>query len=147
MYSSKDREDLDKLEELGSLQNEVNAVRLRDKLGRQKFHEDMKKVFEPVIDTSKNTCEDITKTMMLTCKENNKTIENLNEKRLETMNDRGILAYYLMSLYPKITNLENKSHFKLVEDPNSNRIKDLFLIETLPITPYKNLLTFRVTDK
>ena len=61
LYSIKDREDLANLEELASLQNKVKAVRLQDKLGKQKFLEAMKKVFEPVTDTNKNTSEDLTK--------------------------------------------------------------------------------------
>ena len=47
-YSIKDREDLEDINELVSLQDQVKAVRLQDKLGKQKFHEDMKKIFEPV---------------------------------------------------------------------------------------------------
>ena len=52
LYSIKDREDLVNLNELASLQDQVEAVRLQDKLGKQNFHEDLKKVFEPV---TKNT--------------------------------------------------------------------------------------------
>ena len=48
LYSIKDREDLENLEELVSLQNQVKVVRLQDKFGKQNFHEDMKKVFEPI---------------------------------------------------------------------------------------------------
>jgi len=43
LYPIKNIEDLEKLEELASLQNQVKAVRLQDKLGKQNFHEDMKK--------------------------------------------------------------------------------------------------------
>ena len=63
LYSIKDREDLEKLEELVSLQNQVKVVRLQDKLGKQNFHEDMKKVFEPVTKSLENTSQDITKTI------------------------------------------------------------------------------------
>ena len=45
LYSIKDREDLENLEELVSLENQVKAVRLQDKLGKRNFHEDMKKLF------------------------------------------------------------------------------------------------------
>ena len=48
--------------------------------------------------------------MMLTPKENNKALENLNDKLLEILNDGGIIASYLSSL-SKITNPENTSQF------------------------------------
>ena len=94
LYSIKDREDLENLEELVSLESQVKAVRLQDKLGKQNFHEDMKKVIEPVTKSLENTSEDITKTITETSIKNNQAIENLNNKLLEIMNDRGILATY-----------------------------------------------------
>ena len=63
------------------------------------------------------------------------------------MNDRGILASYLMSPLSKITNTENTSQFKLVKDHNSNRVNDLKINKTIPITLYDNILTFRDTNK
>ena len=51
--SIKNLEELEDLNELVSLQNQVKAVRLNDKFGKQNVHEDMKKVFEPVTDTNK----------------------------------------------------------------------------------------------
>ena len=48
LRSIKDREDLENLGKLVSLDSQVKAVRLQDKIGKQNFHEDMKKVFEPV---------------------------------------------------------------------------------------------------
>ena len=63
LYSIKDREDLENLNELVSLQDQVKTVRLQDKLGEQNFHEDMKKVFEPVTKSIENTSQDITKTI------------------------------------------------------------------------------------
>ena len=60
LFPIKDREDLEKLNELVSLQDQVKAVRLQDKLGKQNFHEDMKKVFEPMTDAIKNNSEKIT---------------------------------------------------------------------------------------
>ena len=59
--SIKNREDLENLEELGSLQNQVKVVGLQDKLGKQNFHEDMKKIFEPVNKTLEKTSENLTK--------------------------------------------------------------------------------------
>ena len=61
MFPIKNREDLEKLKELATLQNQVKAVKLQDKLGKQNFHEDMKKLYEPLTDTIKNVSENITK--------------------------------------------------------------------------------------
>ena len=118
LYSFKDREELENLEDSVSLENQVKVVRLQDKLGKQNFHEDKKKVFESVTKSLENTSQDKTKTMTDTSIKNNRAIENLNNKLLEILNDRGILASYLMSLLSKITNPENNIQFKLVEDPS-----------------------------
>ena len=147
LYSIKDKEDLEKLEELVSLQNQVKVVKLQDKLGEQNFHEDMKKVFEPVTKSLENTSEKITNAITDSSIKNNQAIENVNNKLLEIMNDRGILASYLMSPLSKITNPENKSQFKLAKDPNSNRVNDLLMKNKIPITLYGNMLTFRDTNK
>ena len=58
------------------------------------------------------------------------------------MNDRDILATYLLSSLSKITNPENASQLKLVKDPSSNRVNDLKINKTIPITLYGNILTF-----
>ena len=143
----KGREHLEKLNELVSLQDQVKAVRLQDKLGKQNFHEDMKKVFEPITKSLENTSQDITKAITETSIKNNQALENLNNKLLEIMNDRGILASYLMSPLSMITNPENSTQFKLVKDSTSNRVNDLKINNSIPITLHNNLLTFRDTNK
>ena len=147
LYSIKDRENLENLNELVSLEKQVKVVRLQDKLGKQNFHEDMKRVFEPVTKSLENNSQDITKTITETSIKNNQAIENLNNKLLEIMTDKGILATYLLSLLSTITNPENSSQFELVKDTNSNRVNDLKINKTIPITLYNNLLTFRDTGK
>ena len=107
----------------------------------------MKKVFEPVTKSFENTSQDITKTITETSLKNNQALENVNIKLLEIMNDRGILASYLLSPLSKITNPENTSQFKLVKDHNSNRVNDLLMKNKIPITLYGNILTFRDTGK
>ena len=92
MFPIKDREDLVKLNELISLQNQVQEVRLQDKLGEQNYHEDAKKLFKPMIDAIKNISENITKTLAENSTNNNKAIEHLNEKILELMNDKDMIA-------------------------------------------------------
>ena len=147
LYAIKNVDDLENLNELVSLEGQVKAVRLQDKLGKQNFHEDMKKVFEPVTKSLENTSQDITKTITETSMKNNQEIENLNNKLLEIMNDRGILASYLMSPLSKITNPGISTQFKLVKDSSSNRVNDLKINKTVPITLYNNMLTFRDTGK
>ena len=63
------------------------------------------------------------------------------------MNDRGILASYLMTHLSKINNPENTTQFKLVKDSTSNRVNDLKINNSKPITLHNNLLTFRDTGK
>ena len=147
LYSIKDREDLQNLNELVSLQDQVEAVRLQDKLGKQNFHEDMKKVFEPITKSLENTSQDITKTITKTSVKNNQAIENLDNKLLEIMNDRGIIASYLLSPLAKIFNPENTTQFKLIIDSTSDRVNDLKINNSIPITLYNNILTFRDTGK
>ena len=107
----------------------------------------MKKVYEPVTKSLENTSQDITKTIAESSIKNNQAIENLDNKLLEIMNDRGILASYLMSPLSKITNPENTSQFNLVKDSTSNRVNDLKIQNSIPIILYGNILTFRDTGK
>ena len=97
MFPIKDKEDLIKLNELISLKIQVQEVRLQDKLGEQNYHEDAKKLFKSMTDVIKNTSENITKTLTENSFKNNKAIDNLNEKILELMNNRGMIAPYLAS--------------------------------------------------
>ena len=107
----------------------------------------MRKVFEPLTNTIENTSENLTKSITETSIKNNKALEKLNDKLLEIMNDRGIIASFLMFPLSKITNPEHTSQFTLVKDPDSNRVNVLLKNETIPVTLYRNLLTFRDTDK
>ena len=95
MFPIRNKEDLQNLNEAVSLQNQVKVVRLQDKFGKQNFHEDMAKVFEPLTDTLKKTSNNIAKTITENSIVNNEAIENLNEKILELMNDKGMIAPYL----------------------------------------------------
>ena len=147
MFPIKNIEDLQDLSELVSIENQVEFVKLQDKLGKQNFLEDMKKVFEPVTKSLEKTSQDISKTIMEASNNNDEALKNLNNKLLEIMNDRDVLATYLMSPLSKITNPENATQFKLVKDSSSNRVNDLWIHNTIPITLHDNLLTFRDTGK
>ena len=147
MFPIKDREDLQKLNELVSLQNQVNEVRLQDRLGEQNYHEDSKKLFKPMTDAIKNTSESITKTLTENSINNNKAIENLNEKILELMDEKGMIAPYLVSSLSNVFNLENKSQFRLKKDPNSTKINDFLIHRGIPVTLFSNMIIFRDSNK
>ena len=76
LYSIKNRDHLDILEELASLQNQVEALRLQDKLVKQNFYEDLKKEFDPVTKSIKNASGHLTQTTTETSKEKNKALPN-----------------------------------------------------------------------
>ena len=147
LYSIKNVEDLQKLNELVSLQNQVNEVRLHDRLGEQNYHEDSKKIFKPMTDAIKNTSETITKTLTENSINNNKAIENLNEKILELMDEKGMIAPYLVSSLSNVFNLENKSQFRLRKDPNSTKINDFLIHRGIPVTLFSNMITFRDSNR
>ena len=64
-------------------------------------------------DAIKNTSQDITKTITETSIENNKVLENLNEKFLNLVNDEGMIAHALASSLVNLFKPENKCHFRL----------------------------------
>ena len=142
LFAINNREELEKLNELVSLQNQVKEERLQDKLVEQNFQGDMKKIFEPENKSIKDVSEEVTKTMTEKFLKNNQALEILNNKHLEIMNDRGIIASYLLSPLSKITNPENSTQFILVKDSSSNRVNDLLKHNSIPITSHDNLLTF-----
>ena len=136
-----------KLNELASLQNQVKTVRLQDSLGKQSFHEDMKKLYEPLTDTIKDVSEKITKTLTENSINNNKAIENLNEKGLELMNEKGLIAPYLASSLVNLFKTENKSQFRLRKDPNSTKMNDFSIHGSIPVNLFGNMITFRDSNK
>ena len=147
LYSIKNIEDLNDLNELVTLQDLVKAVKLQDKLGEQNYHQKSEKLFEPVTKSTKAVSEEVTKTITETSIKNNQTIENVNNKPREIMTDRGIISSYFLSPLAKITNFENTTQFKLVKDSSSNRVNDLLIHKTIPITLHDILLTFSDTNK
>ena len=94
LYSIKNKDGLENLNELVSLQNQVQEVRLQDNLGKQNFLENIRKVYESLTDTTKNTTGKITKTITESSFKNNQALDNLSNKLLKKMNDRGIIASY-----------------------------------------------------
>ena len=147
MFPIRNIEDLQNLNKAVSLQNQVKVVRLQDKLGKQNFHENMEEVFEPLTDTLKKTSESITKTIIENSINNNKAIENLNEKMLELMNDKGMIAPYLTTSLVEVFKKDNKSHFRLRKDHNSTKMNDFLIHGTIPVTIFSNMITFRDSNK
>ena len=57
-----------------------------------------------------------------TFKEGTKSIAYLNEKVLQSLHDRGMIASYLLIPLTNLSKRENRSQFFLVKDSNSNRV-------------------------
>ena len=147
LYPINNREDLQKLNDVVLLQNQVQEVRLQNKLGDQNYHEDTKKFFKPMTDELKNTSEKITRTLTENSINNNKSIENLNEKILELMNEQGMIASYLVSSLVEVFKKDNKSQFRLRKDPNSTKLNDFLIHGTIPVTIFSNMIVFRDSNK
>ena len=62
LVAIKKREDLENLEELDSLKYQVEELHLQQKLSKQNFHENVKKLQEPLFATIKDTSESLTRT-------------------------------------------------------------------------------------
>ena len=112
----------------------MEGIRLQDKLGKQNFHENIRKIQEPLIDTLKNPSKNLTKTLTESSIENKEAISNLNDKLSEIMNYRCIVTKYLLSPLSKITYPEKTTQFKLVRDSNSKRVDNLLIHNTRPVT-------------
>ena len=147
LFPIRNVEDLQKINEAVTLQNQVKVVRLQDKLGKQNFHDDRTKVFEPLTDTLKKTSENITKTITESSINNNKAISDLNEKILELMNDKGLIAPYLASSLVEVFKFDNKSQFRLRKDPDSTKMNDFLIHGKIPVTIFSNMITFRDSNK
>ena len=120
MFPNKNRKELEDLEELALMKKHVEEVRLQDKFGKQIFHEIVKKLYEQLTDAIRNNSENLTKTFTEVSNKNNQALDSLNNKFLEILNDRGIIASYLLSPLSKITNPENTSQFRLTKQSNSH---------------------------
>ena len=103
----------------------------------------MEEVFEPLTKTLKKTCENITKTITETSIKNNKAISDLNEKILELMKDKGMIAPYLATSLVNLLKRENKSQFSLRKDPNSTKRNDFLIHGNIPVSLYSNMIIFR----
>ena len=77
----------------------------------------------------------------------NKAIENLNEKDIELMNDRCMIAPHLDSSLVNLFKPENNSQVELITDPNSIRMNDFLINGSIPVSLYSKILTFRDSNK
>ena len=94
-------------------------------------------------DTIEDVSEKTTKTMTETSIKNHQAISDINEKVLELMNDKAMIAPFLASSLVNHFKPENKSQFKLKKDNNWIRMKNFLIIRGIPVTLYSNMLTFR----
>ena len=103
----------------------------------------MEKVFEPITQSIEKTSENITKSLTETSINNNKARENLNEKTLELLDEKGLIAPYLSSSLVNVFKPENKSQFRLRKDLNSTKMNDFLLNDGIPVSLLSNMIIFR----
>ena len=89
----------------------------------------------------------MTKTFTENSVKNNQAVSDLNEKVLELMNDKCMIAPYLASSLVILFKPENRSQFNLIKDQNSIRMNDFLMKKRIPVTQYSNILTFRDSNK
>ena len=76
LFPNINRDDIENLDKLVSLQNKVHGIRLQDKRGKQIFQYIRKKAFEPVSDIVKDVSKYVAKIVKEISKENNKALSN-----------------------------------------------------------------------
>ena len=91
----KSRDELERLNEKASIQNEVKFLGLKDRPGKQNFPEDMRKMFELVTDIVKEASREVTKTLMVTSQKSSNIITNLNGKLSNNMS-AGVLLHHIL---------------------------------------------------
>ena len=138
-------EDIQNLNEAVSLQNQVKAVRLQVKLGEQNYHEDAKEL-KPMTDAIKDTSDNITKTVTESSINNLKAMENLNERILELVNDKGLIAPYLASSLVNLFKPENKSQFRR-KDLKSTKMNNFLINDGIPVSLFSIMIIFRDKNK
>ena len=147
LYPIKNIEDSQKLNELVSLENQVKAVRLQEKLSEEIYQHERNKLLEPMTDEFRNISQDIPKTITETSIKNSNVLENLNEKNLDLMNDKGMIAPTLASSLVNLFKPENKSKFSFKKYPNSTRMKNILINGGIPVSIYNKMLTFRDSNR
>ena len=103
----------------------------------------MKNVSEPMTGFVKDVSKDKTKTIAENSIRQNIALEDLNEKVLELMHDKSMIAPYLASSLVNLLKPQNTSQFKLIKRPNSIRMTDFFINMNIPVNLYNNFSTFR----
>ena len=98
-------------------------------------------------DANQDTSDNLTKTIMENSINNNKAIENFNEKILELMNDKGLIVPFSAFSLVNIFKPENKSQFGLKKELKSTKVNDLLIYDCIPVSLFSNMITFRNSIK
>ena len=107
----------------------------------------MEEVFEPLTDTLQKTSENITRLLQKLLLKTSKAISDLNEKVLELVDEKGLIAAYLALSLVNLFKPENKSQFRLKKDLNSTEMNDFLIHENIPVSLHSNMIIFRNSNK
>ena len=134
MYSIHNRDDLEKLKKLQESKSLIKAERLKQLLGKQDFHYDMEKVFEPVTvkqaEATKNQ-KQLSEKQIQALRDSSQTavqaIENQTQAIRESNNALNKNLQKSIEEYDEITNRNNQLITNLV---NSNQV-DSSIVKTV----------------
>ena len=125
IYSIQHKDELKDLKEIEDLQSKEKQVRLVEKLGKQGFQYDVKKLFELITKTLTGTSQKLIEETRF----NTKSIENLDEsnnyvKSSESMNKSEVSQPSLIKLIAKHLVPKNNSQFRLLDDLDIDKWND-----------------------
>ena len=110
LVSIKNGDDLENLSDLVLLRSQVKSLRLQDKIGKQNFEEDMKKIIQPITDTVKQTAEETIGAVKDTIKATALREEETNKAINEIKNLIKFTADFELRLFEPLSEVANSKN-------------------------------------
>ena len=147
IYSIRNKDEIEDLNELEDLKSKVKQVRLVENLDKQGFHNDIKQLYEPIT----KAVTDINQNLFEETKSKTKAIEELDDlsvhlKTFQLMNKNGVIDSSFIRPISKFLVPESKSHFRLKDDTDSDDWND-YTMRGEKFTIYDDKLVFKNSGK
>ena len=131
-YLIRSRGDLAKLKKLAESKKLLTGERLKEKLGKQDFHYDMKEVFEPVTDLQSKAMESLTESSekqvkaIEDSKNGTKFLNQIEPNFLTTVDESNTVDPKIIQTVANLLNDKNKSQFSI--EPVDEQHPNIFTI-------------------